>query len=58
MTLSSQWERKALCAGLRHNVDDDTREALYAAWGINRASKERKLQLVQKVSRDVTCKDM
>jgi hypothetical protein len=45
-----QWERKSLAQAIKYNLDDDRREALYSAWDINNTTKERKLQLVHKVS--------
>ncbi|KAL6746673.1 hypothetical protein V8C86DRAFT_2444898 [Haematococcus lacustris] len=44
-----QWERKSLARALKLSLDDAGRDALFAAWGVNSDTKERKLQLVHKV---------
>ncbi|GFH07837.1 kinesin motor domain-containing protein [Haematococcus lacustris] len=42
------WERKSLARALKLSLDDAGRDALFAAWGVNSDTKERKLQLVHK----------
>lgn len=44
-----QMERKTLSASLKQTMSESEREALFQTWDIPAGSKERKLQLVQKL---------
>ena len=48
-TLAMQWEQQWLMAQLKWVVSDAERENILAEWGVVRATKRRKWQLVQRI---------
>lgn len=45
-----QWERKSLASSMKYMMNEEEREAVYREWSIDTTSKERKQQLVSRVS--------